>query len=84
MKYTYACPGGPYMTSVRAVAPAGGVRGEIARPEIRLGLDDAPRAHRTAIVVHQVHADELAGDRQRAAREKRAREFFCAAHRARW
>jgi len=34
--------------------------------------------------VHQVHADELAGDGQRAAREECVREFFCAAHRARW
>jgi hypothetical protein len=64
-------------------AAAGGVGREIARPQIRLGLDDSAGAHAIPIVVHQVHADEFAGDGQSAAREKGAREFFATGHRAR-
>jgi len=56
----------------------------VVRAQVRLGLDDAPRAHRASVIVYEVHADERACDGERAAFEEAALRFSTAGHRARW
>src|SRR6185436_16138112 len=44
------------------------MRGEILRAEVRLCLDDAAHATYARILMHEMHADELASDDECAAR----------------
>ena len=46
------------------------MRRQIRRPSIGFGLHDPTHAPCVAVLMHQMHADELAGDLQRAARVK--------------
>jgi len=52
---------------------ARGMRRQVLRAAVRFSLDDAAHAPRRAVVVHQLHADQLACDLQRAACVKVAR-----------
>ena len=64
-------------------APARGVGCEIARAEIGFRLDDASRTQRVSVIVHQVHADQGAGNGERAAFEEATLRFATANHRIR-
>ena len=47
--------------------PLRGMRREVVRPEVGLGLDDATDPRRAIDHVHQVHAQQFAGHRGRGA-----------------
>ena len=57
---------------------------EVSRPHVGLGLDDASHAKRATIIVHQVHTDEVAGNRKRAGSVEVAREFAGSIHEPAW
>ena len=46
-------------------ASLGRVCGEIFGTHVRFGLDDAADAHRTCVIVDEVHADEVTRDGER-------------------
>ena len=61
-------------------AAAGRVCCQILRPHVGLGFDDAPDAERASVVVHEVHADEITGNGERARGVEVTRKFASSGH----